>query len=53
MPNESKHSQILLAHQKAIYVYGTLDRNRAAFIQTIAEKDAAQIQPVDIADAQS
>jgi hypothetical protein len=37
---QSDNSHVLLAHQIGIYQYGTLDRNRAAFIQEIAEKDA-------------
>ena len=49
---QSDKPHVLLAHAIGYVTYGTLDRNRAAFIQAVAEKDAAQIQYVDIADAQ-
>ena len=47
MGGEYFQPHVVKQHQLGIYVYGSLDRDRAAFIQAIAEKDL-QNQPLDI-----
>ena len=44
---------IVKQHQIGIYTYGSIDRDRAAFIQAIAEKDAQNSKLINDAKTES